>query len=220
MNNFRNSGSTVEYDLPRSANYSRLITDGLGQPIIDGFRQAATNLIDSFRVYQSAAGTRRCTCAESKRDSCCSEPRNPCYCNCCIGDTDLVVYARLGERRVVPINIENRWRRDRHIKLELSDFKTRGGGTSPVLGQLEPTTTEFILPPCGHKEIILLIESNFFDKQQEDEHKALRDVDDCLVSYADLCVIGCDTRPIRMAVALLPRDCHPYILTCDCKCCC
>lgn len=49
--------------------------------------------------------------------------------------------------------------------------------------------------------------------------RELRDVDECHVGVADLRVQGCDTRPIRIAVAVLPRDCGPYEVRCGCACC-
>jgi hypothetical protein len=45
------------------------------------------------------------------------------------------------------------------------------------------------------------------------------DVDNCIVYYADLRVEGCEIRPVRIAVALLPRDCGDYRITCSCQCC-
>jgi hypothetical protein len=39
------------------------------------------------------------------------------------------------------------------------------------------------------------------------------------VFSADLRVEGCDTRPIRIALALLPRDCNAYEIDCGCGCC-
>ena len=47
----------------------------------------------------------------------------------------------------------------------------------------------------------------------------LPDVDECTVLYADLRVEGCGIRPIRIALALLPRDCYAYEAECDCGCC-
>lgn len=58
------------------------------------------------------------------------------------------------------------------------------------------------------------------DREPDDRERTLIDVDDCHVAVADLCVQGCDHRPIRVAVAVLPRDCGPYEVACDCSCCC
>jgi hypothetical protein len=49
--------------------------------------------------------------------------------------------------------------------------------------------------------------------------RTLPDVDDCLVAVGDLRVEGCDIRSVRIAVAILPRDCSPYEIECGCCCC-
>ena len=227
MNYFRNTSPTMAYGMPTVSDYSQLMTEGVVQPIIDGMRQAATNLFDSYRalggaygVYQPQTGTRQSaygTCHAPKQDCCASY--DPCHCKCCIVDADLVAYARLGERRLLPIVIENRWRRERPVKLELSDFTSRGGKASPVRAKLMADAGEYTLPPCGQLSVVLLFESSLDDAELEQAKLGQVDVDDCLVSYADLRVIGCDIRPLRIAVALLPRDCSPYVVECSCECC-
>ena len=218
---------------------------------------------------------------------CCSEERCPprcgcdrdcgCECVCCIGDADLVVYARVGETRVVPIRIENRRARERDIKLSLADFRTKGGNDSPVTGKIFGPT-EFTLAPCEEREVIVVIgalprdpKGDGKDEQREkaevesasleslsrdellarareagvagasgmnkaklvsslregaggdvgtiDRPRELPDVDDCHVAIADLCIEGCDARPVRIAVAVLPRTCNTYDVRCECGCC-
>ena len=51
--------------------------------------------------------------------------RHDCHCECCVINVDLVINARLGERRVVPLTVENSRRREREISLELSEFTRR-----------------------------------------------------------------------------------------------
>ncbi len=51
------------------------------------------------------------------------------------------------------------------------------------------------------------------------EHGATPDVDDCLMADANLRAAGCDIRPVQIAVALLPSDCHACIAECRCECC-
>ncbi len=211
--------------MPGVEAFARFVGEGLAQPIVAGFRQAAANLFETLGV----AG-RTSTWGSSKpgktRD-CCDTPTDPCHCRCCIVDADLVVYGRLGERRVVPLTVENRWRRERKIKMELSAFSARGGGASPVTGELLPPAPEFTLLPCGQQAVVLVIQSTLPsspapkpDRPNESHQtRALPDVDDCLVSYADLRVEGCEIRPLRMAVALLPRDCADYRIICRCECC-
>ena len=55
-----------------------------------------------------------------------------CRCECCIVDADIVVYARCGEVRVIPIEIENETRKDREdVELEVSEFRSGGGRELP-----------------------------------------------------------------------------------------
>lgn len=159
-----------------------------------------------------------CRCRDCKRDD--------CHCRCCVVNADLVVNARLGERRVVPITIENNRRREREIKLELSEFSSRGGSQTGVTGRLV-TPAEFTLAGCQEHEAVIVIEvdprqDGGGDDDKKDDNDAERrppDVDDCLVAYADLRIVGCDNRPVRIAVATLPRDCHSYPVDCSCGCC-
>jgi hypothetical protein len=131
---------------------------------------------------------------------------------------DLAVYARVGEERVIPIVVENERRRERAIRLELSDWTTRGGrpsGVTTVL--LEPT--EFTLEPCGERKVMLTVRVSVAGAAADDERRMPADVDDCMVSIADLRLEGCDHRPLRIAIAVLPRDCDPYTVSCGCGCC-
>lgn len=138
-----------------------------------------------------------------------------CSCRCCIGDADLVVYARLGERRVVPIVLENSRRREKTIHLEMSDFKTRGGDQLGIKSVLtEPV--DFALPACSEHESVLVVEVGGAAFNRE---AAGNDVDECKVLYSDLRVEGCDMRPLRLALAVLPRDCDPFEIDCGCSCC-
>lgn len=140
-----------------------------------------------------------------------------CSCRCCVADSDLLVEARVGERRVVPITIENHWRRERDIELELSSWTTSHG--VQIGGQIVGPTA-FTLEPCGEAKVVLVVEiggGTHDDKASENRQQA--DVADCVVEYADLRVKGCDIRPIRIAVAVLPRDCDAYVVDCRCGCC-
>ena len=158
---------------------------------------------------------------EGHMDECCNPCKeDPCHCRCCIGDADLVVYARSGEVRIVPVRIENRRRRERQITLTLSGWTTHGGKQTGVHASILPST-EFTLEACGEREIILRIDLSQIELDQTagTNDKRMQDVDDCLVLYADLRVEGCDIRPIRISVAILPRDCSPYVIHCCCSCC-
>jgi hypothetical protein len=145
---------------------------------------------------------------------------DPCDCFCCIGDVDLAVYARAGEQRVIPIVVENERRRDKQITLDLSNWTSKGGKESPV-STLLLTPRELTLAPCESKEILLVVRASDIDQQGEDNQDRTRipDVDDCVVAVADLRLEGCDHRPLRIAVAILPRTCDPYRVECGCSCC-
>jgi hypothetical protein len=191
---------------------SRFVSDGLIRPIVEGLREAAVNFTDSVSALSGARQT-RARYRKPARD-CCDEP-DPCHCTCCIVDADLIIHARLGERRVVPLTIENRWRRERKVKVELSGWSTRGGSPATVNARLQPPGPEFTLPPCGQQELVLIVEAT----AESDNERRMPDVDDCVVYYADLRVEGCEIRPIRIALALLPRDCGAYRIECRCQCC-
>lgn len=189
-------------------------------------------------------------------DTCRGECRAcDCMCTCCVCDADLVVYARLGEMRIVPIRLTNERRREREIELDLAPFTTRGGSPTMVKGQVVGPN-EFTLEPCSEREIIvavsvsdqirdpkgvdklddrskaeLLAEAKergveVADRSSKSELiEALRepvrlvDVDECHVATTDLRIVGCDVRPIAIAVAVLPRVCGPYEVGCGCACC-
>jgi hypothetical protein len=160
-----------------------------------------------------------CDCG-NKRGKC---RQDDCHCRCCIGDDlDLVVYSRVGERRIVPISISNERRRERQVTLELSGFKSRGGREVPVTGEIVGEST-FALAPCEERAVTITVESSEPGTPVTDVNTPTRtptDVDDCLVAIADLRVEGCDIRcPISIGVVLLPRDCDTFDLRCGCGCC-
>ena len=142
----------------------------------------------------------------------------PCECWCCIGDVDLAVYSRVGEQRVVPIVVENERRRDKQITLELSAWTTRGGKAAPVTTVLlDPMT--FTLASCGEQKVTLVVKTNDLTTGGTGTNTPAADVDDCVVATADLRLVGCDQRPLRIALAILPRDCDPFRVDCGCTCC-
>ncbi len=151
-----------------------------------------------------------------KHASGCSCPRcrDDCRCRCCISDADLLVRARVGERRIVPIVIENNWRREREIELELSNWSAPSTDVKVTGELMQPT--KFILKPCEEKTVILGVS---IGAGRSDNERELNDVRDCVVFYADLRIIGCDMRSVRIAVAVLPRDCDAFRIDCRCVCC-
>jgi hypothetical protein len=165
-----------------------------------------------------------CHCADEHDHRCRDCGTDACECYCCIGDVDLVVYARVGETRVVPITVENERRRETEVKAELSTFTTRGGKEGLVQGAVRPE--EFKLEPCGHQNLVLVFRAAGQDKAADHvrtadavQQRELPDVDTCEVLTADLRLVGCDHRSIRIAAAILPRDCDPFRVSCGCTCC-
>ena len=141
-----------------------------------------------------------------------------CECFCCIGDVDMVVYARVGETRVIPLVVENERRREKSITAELGPWRTRGGGTAPVSTvSFEPKN--FTLAPCAEREILITVKIDPPQTAGTSNEGGRTDVDACLVATADLTLAGCDHRPIRLAVAIVPRDCEPFRVECGCGCC-
>ena len=68
----------------------------------------------------------------------------------------MVVYARVGETRVIPLIVENERRREKQITAELSQWHTRGGGGAPVTTiAFEPKS--FTLAPCAEREILIAL---------------------------------------------------------------
>ena len=167
-----------------------------------------------MRGHQYHAG---CGCGPKQGRGCPRCRAGDCHCQCCIGDDlDLVVYSRLGERRIIPITVTNERRREREVTLELTSFTTKGGREVPVTGSIVGETT-FTLAPCEERAVIIEVDSAASPSQ---ETRVPTDVDDCVVAVADLRVTGCDIRcPIGIGVVLLPRDCDTFDLACGCGCC-
>lgn len=203
------------------------------QPWADAYETWRSGLEDVMRPA-SKAGPHACNCSPCLPD--------PCACKCCVTDADLVVEMRLGERRIVPIIIENPWRRERDIELELSSW-TNIDRDFEVRGEIATDAT-FKLAPCGQAEVVLLIgaaaekagndvasggppqarpqagKAAAQDRRQEETRsRKMPDVTRCEVSYADLRIKGCDMRSIRIAVAVLPRTCDAFTVDCGCACC-
>jgi hypothetical protein len=143
---------------------------------------------------------------------------DPCECYCCIGDVDVVVYTRVGEKRIVPITVENDRRREQEIKVDLSDWTMRGGKAG-LVETVDVGPKEFTLAPCGEQDVKLVVDVRGEDAESGRRTGRQPDVDTCVVATADLRLVGCDHRPLRIAAAILPRDCDPFRVSCGCTCC-
>jgi hypothetical protein len=185
------------------------------QPWADAFetwRSGVAALVQPTGTTTMKAG---CGCPSCQSD--------PCQCNCCVSSADLVVEARLGEQRIVPVIIENHWRRERDITLELSSWTQPSADVTVTGAVVTPTT--LTLAPCGQTIVVLRIDVGPTAPAPDpagnnEQQRVLPDVSRCEVSYADLRITGCDLRSIRIAVAVMPRDCDAYTVDCDCACCC
>lgn len=211
----------IQATLPRRA-APQVDLNQLAQQVMQPWASAYDNwragVADLVRPAPSSKA--RCGCPACSPD--------PCGCQCCVSDADLVIEARLGERRIIPVIIENHWRRERDIELELSTWTKIGENIAITASILSETT--FKLAPCGEAHVVIGVNvgagqagggSNSVASggKRDAVEGRLPDVDRCLVSYADLRIKGCDLRSIRIAVAVLPRDCDAYTVDCDCGCC-
>ena len=155
-----------------------------------------------------------CDCDKCRASRC--EP-DPCACRCCVSDADLLLETRVGERRVISLEIENNWRREREIELELSSWTTTPEAAAIQARIVGPSN--FTLAPCSHKLIVVEVQVGGDPQRNETQRDDLLDVTGCVVAYADLRIKGCDIRSLRLAVAVLSRDCGVYKVDCACGCC-
>jgi hypothetical protein len=183
-------------------------------------------------------GEQGCGCRDHAHGCC------PDACDCCVPDADVVVRARAGEVRVVPFRLHNPWRREREVTLEVGPWHVCAGDGVEVRARLEETS--LVLKPCEDRVVRLLVTATGTTddgeqggaEQGRDEKatpaKASRtaereeqarvvtrrggDVESCVSAYADVRFEGC-ARPQRVAVVVLPADCDPVEVGCDCGCC-
>lgn len=225
--------------LPQGLDWSSQWANALNTPLMDSWSRLMSGLLEPWMqairasmpampAMPAARGVehpRDCGCARCADDD--------CACRCCVSDADLLVQARVGERRVVPLILENTSRRERAVTLELSDWSTRTGQPARVTGALLPPTS-LTLRPCEERSVVFEVSIAYAGDERgaktdagvaaeitavDVNQRRLPDVDDCQVFYADLRVTGCDIRPIRIALAVLPRDCAAYRIDCRCTCC-
>lgn len=198
-------------------------------------RDAQTMYEDVTRGY---GGRERAGRVQTRIDRGCGcEDCGPdCHCECCVCEADVLVHARCGEVRRVPVTFENDTRRERQVKLELDGFKTSGGRDLKWNAQL--SESEFTLRPCGEHTVVVAVQVRCDSSKPADTgdttpntpgvaaeraNAAAQDragsVDRCEVAYARLRADGCLIRPAVLAVAVLPDDCDAYRRPCGCGCC-
>ncbi|HZM97346.1 MAG TPA: hypothetical protein VFB92_28195 [Vicinamibacterales bacterium] len=163
-----------------------------------------------------------CGCRDCRHDD--------CHCECCVCDADVLVHARCGELRRIPVTFENDTRRERQVKLELDKFMTSGGRDLGWPAQL--SESEFTLRACDDHTVIVSVQvrcepadtPGTTDTKSNTQTGAAANtrtgsVDRCEVAYAKLRADGCLIRPAVIAVAVLPDDCDAYRRPCSCGCC-
>jgi hypothetical protein len=205
-------------DLPE---YVSNVQEGISQMV----NQTASAYQGMYRNMSELAGGTATSAARPTRDCGCKD----CSCDCCVEDADVLIHTRCGEVRRIPITFENDSRRDRPVKLELGKFVTAGGrdlGWTATLSE-----TEFILRPCDEHVVVLTVqircepenEGRTGAKRTADaaavELRRTTGVDRCEVGYGTIRAEGCLTRPVVVAVAVLPDHCDSYTHPCGCECC-
>ena len=177
-----------------------------------------------------------------------------CHCECCVCDSDVLLHARCGEVRRIPLTFENDTRRDKPVTLTLGNFVTAGGrdlGWTAALSE-----TQFTLHPCDEYTVSLAVRircktdaptpvptpsptpvpgakdnpnanptvaagaaAAFATDAFISRDDVFGSVDSCTVGYATIRAEGCLTRPIVIAIAVLPDDCDASKHGCGCGCC-
>jgi hypothetical protein len=226
-------------DLPE---YMSNVQQGMSRWMSD----AQTTYQDIARGYYGRGQTGVQTRTQSDCGCGCRDCRSgDCHCECCVCDADVLVHARCGEVRRIPVTFENDSRRERQVKLELEKFMTSGGKDLGWPAQL--SETEFTLRSCDEHTVIVTVQIRCETKDQPPTPGTTDTkpntpagatapntpaaaastggtrigggVDRCEVAYARLRADGCVIRPPVLAVAVLPDDCDAYHRPCGCGCC-
>lgn len=203
---------------PSTSDIATFISDGLIAPLVQGLSQVALNFSDTLAARPARAARDR-----SQKHACGCATENSCHCNCCIVDADVAIYAHLGETRIITLLVTNDRLRDKDIRVALGGFTDRAGKPAPIKGGLF-APTEFKLAPCASQTVVMAIETGPLAPSSGETRpganiEKLPDVENCTVYYSDLRVDGCEMRPLRIALAILPRDCGVYKIECR-TCCC
>lgn len=84
--------------------------------------------------------------------------KHDCRCDCCIVDADIVVFARCGEVRVVPIEVANDSRKIReNVDVQVSNVRSSGGRVLPWPTLIQPKGP-LNLQPCSTTRLELLVQ--------------------------------------------------------------
>jgi len=155
------------------------------------------------------------THGRASRDCRCDD----CHCECCVCDADVLVHARCGEVRRIPVTFENDTRHERQVKLTIEKFLSAGGRDLGWEAKL--SEAEFTLRGCDEHTVIVtvVVRCEAFQTGPAGEGNAAVTVDRCEVGYGTLRAEGCLVRPIILAIAVLPDDCDACRRPCGCDCC-
>jgi hypothetical protein len=117
------------------------------QPWANAYESWRSGVSDLLEKQKPKNG---CDCEKCRASRC---GPDSCTCRCCVDDADLILEARVGERRVISLEIENTWRRPRDIELELSSWTATPQGAVVTGAVIGPAA--FTLDPCSEKLIVL-----------------------------------------------------------------
>lgn len=190
---------------------------------------AADTLLQPWRDLLQATRT-----PPGKDPTACAGP-----CDCCLPDADVLVHARAGERRVVPLLLANPGRRPLTVTVDVGAFSPCGSsGNVTVDAQVIPSA-EVQLEACGRETVQLVLEIGSHGtpaagQQQPDAATAAREdaavairsgpvlrrrEEHCCTLVSDVRFVGCGSRAVRIGLIVLPATCDAYEVRCDCGCC-
>jgi len=227
--------STRQYRMMDLPEYVSNMHEGLSRMVTD----SASAYQDMFRRYPAmTAGTATMPWSSPRGHGCreCGHGQHGhdgCHCECCVCDADVILHVRCGEVRRIPLTFDNDTRRDRPVTLELGKFLTSGGRDLNWIARLSETS--FTLHPCDEHTVLLEVGIRCEQttppggtnpaptpgtiENRGDVGIPGGTVDRCEVGYATIRAEGCLTRPIVVAIAVLPDDCDAYHHPCGCDCC-
>lgn len=213
-------GRTNRYRMMDLPDYVSNVQQGMTRWMSDASSMAQEITRGYGRPWQDATGGVR---ARSGRACGCDD----CRCECCVCEADVLVHARCGELRRIPVTFENDTRRERPVTLQLDPFKTAGGRDLGWPAQL--SASAFTLRPCDEHTVSIAVQVRCESGGGPDTSDGpagtatnvprTGSVDRCEVGYATLRADGCLVRPVVVAVAVLPDDCDAYRRPCGCGCC-
>ncbi|HTY72216.1 MAG TPA: hypothetical protein VMI11_07285 [Actinomycetes bacterium] len=145
----------------------------------------------------------------------CDGCRDRCSCRGGCSDADVLVIARPGERRVVPLEIRNPRHRDVTVSVDVGPWTSCEGDEVAIEAVVQPSG-ELTVPACSSREVLLVLQvAGKAGLPDEQRGAGLRC---CATLTSDIRINGCGTT-LRVAVDVLPLDCASIEVTC-CGCCC